>query len=178
MVNVWITALKKWNTSKGGPWCVPRKGTKEYDEVRKIMDGVKPKKVVKSKPVVKKEVVKKVVKKVVKPVVKPKKKDREGEIEEVEEKLSYLLGEYNKINDLLNLRNLKKGGVITRERIKKIGERHGKIEREKIETLKVLTKNEFKNEIRNNRLLRELAIEINRLNISIVSKINKRLKEL
>lgn len=35
--NKWITALKKWNTEKGGAWCVPRKGSKEYDEVKKFM---------------------------------------------------------------------------------------------------------------------------------------------
>ena len=35
----WVDALKLYNQGKGG-WCIPRKGTKEYDEVRKIM-GVK-----------------------------------------------------------------------------------------------------------------------------------------
>lgn len=39
MPNKWITALKEWNGAKGGPWCVPRKGSPEYDEVRGIMDG-------------------------------------------------------------------------------------------------------------------------------------------
>jgi hypothetical protein len=39
MPNKWITALKQWNGEKGGPWCVPRKGSPEYDEVRAIMDG-------------------------------------------------------------------------------------------------------------------------------------------
>lgn len=38
MANKWIEALKKYNEKKGN-WCVPKKGTKEYDEVRKIMDG-------------------------------------------------------------------------------------------------------------------------------------------
>lgn len=37
MANKWITALKKWN-EKNEKWCVPRKGTPEYNEVRKIMD--------------------------------------------------------------------------------------------------------------------------------------------
>jgi len=37
MANKWITALKKWN-EKNEKWCVPRKGTPEYEEVRKIMD--------------------------------------------------------------------------------------------------------------------------------------------
>ena len=40
MANDWITALKAWNAkSKKGTWCVPRKGTKEYDEVRSMMGG-------------------------------------------------------------------------------------------------------------------------------------------
>jgi len=37
----WVDALKLYNQGKGG-WCIPRKGTKEYDEVRKIMGGSKP----------------------------------------------------------------------------------------------------------------------------------------
>lgn len=37
MANSWITALKKWNEKKGGAWCVPKKGTKDYDEVRALM---------------------------------------------------------------------------------------------------------------------------------------------
>ncbi len=32
----WIEALKEWNTGKG-TWCIPRKGTPEYDEVRRLM---------------------------------------------------------------------------------------------------------------------------------------------
>jgi len=36
----WIDALKEWN--KGSPtWCIARKGTKAYDEVRAIMAGKK-----------------------------------------------------------------------------------------------------------------------------------------
>jgi len=38
----WIQALKQWNTSKGGAWCVPKKGTTDYDEVRAIMSGTTP----------------------------------------------------------------------------------------------------------------------------------------
>jgi hypothetical protein len=38
MVNSWISALKKWNSQQGsGHWCVPKKGTKDYEEVRKFM---------------------------------------------------------------------------------------------------------------------------------------------
>jgi len=33
----WIDALKRWNTEKGGPWCVPRKGSPEYDIVKGYM---------------------------------------------------------------------------------------------------------------------------------------------
>jgi hypothetical protein len=36
MPNAWITALKKFNEGKGA-WCLPKKGTKEYDEVRALM---------------------------------------------------------------------------------------------------------------------------------------------
>ena len=35
--NKWILALKKWNSGKS-KWCVPKKGTPEHAEVRKIMD--------------------------------------------------------------------------------------------------------------------------------------------
>lgn len=38
MVNSWISALKKWNSQQpSGHWCVPKKGTKDYEEVRKFM---------------------------------------------------------------------------------------------------------------------------------------------
>jgi len=36
----WIEALKKFNSGKG-EWCVPRKGTREYDEVMSIMNSGK-----------------------------------------------------------------------------------------------------------------------------------------
>ena len=36
----WIDALKVYNAGK--MWCVPRKGTPEYDEVKKIMNRTKP----------------------------------------------------------------------------------------------------------------------------------------
>lgn len=32
----WVQALKEWNTGKT-KWCVPRKGSPEYDEVRELM---------------------------------------------------------------------------------------------------------------------------------------------
>lgn len=59
--NNWIVALKQWNDDQDGKYCIPKKGSKEYDEVIKIMDKLPKKKVVKK--VVKKKVVKKVVKK-------------------------------------------------------------------------------------------------------------------
>jgi hypothetical protein len=54
MPNSWIDALKKWNTEKGGPWCVPRKGSPEYEQVSSFMP-TKPKKPSKIVKVVKKE---------------------------------------------------------------------------------------------------------------------------
>ena len=42
-------SLKKWNSNKS-TWCLPKKGSAEYNEVRKIMDeNKKPKTEVKSK---------------------------------------------------------------------------------------------------------------------------------
>jgi hypothetical protein len=37
----WVEGLKIWNARSGGVWCIPRKGTKEYAEVRKILDDAK-----------------------------------------------------------------------------------------------------------------------------------------
>lgn len=34
----WLLALKQWNSKHGGTYTVPKKGTKEYMEVRKIME--------------------------------------------------------------------------------------------------------------------------------------------
>lgn len=34
----WIKALKAWNDKKGGQYCVPKKGTSDYDEVKSLMD--------------------------------------------------------------------------------------------------------------------------------------------
>jgi hypothetical protein len=49
MPSLWITALQQYNGTKG-PWCVPRKGTKEYDDVKAIMDNKTPKKFKINKP--------------------------------------------------------------------------------------------------------------------------------
>lgn len=40
----WIEALKKWNSEKEvhkEVWCVPKKGSKEYNQVKDIMSGEK-----------------------------------------------------------------------------------------------------------------------------------------
>jgi uncharacterized FlaG/YvyC family protein len=40
MVNIWISALKEFN-SKKGMWCLPKKGSAEHTKVMKIMDRMK-----------------------------------------------------------------------------------------------------------------------------------------
>jgi hypothetical protein len=37
----WVEALKIWNGKRGGLWCVPKKGTPEHAEVKKIMGPTK-----------------------------------------------------------------------------------------------------------------------------------------
>lgn len=37
MANKWITSLKEWNKDKPN-WCVPKKGSKDYDEIKKMMN--------------------------------------------------------------------------------------------------------------------------------------------
>lgn len=38
----WIDALRKWNNDHNkGKWCIPKKGSQEYDIVRKIMNQPK-----------------------------------------------------------------------------------------------------------------------------------------
>jgi hypothetical protein len=44
----WIAAVKEWNESRGS-WSLPKKGSPEYDEVRKIQERIK------SKPAVSEE---------------------------------------------------------------------------------------------------------------------------
>jgi hypothetical protein len=52
--SVWMKALKEFNTSKGGSWCIPKKDSEDYLKVKKIMESYKePLLEVKSKPVVK-----------------------------------------------------------------------------------------------------------------------------
>ncbi len=41
MPSIWITALKEYNDKKGGMWCVPKKDSNEYNEIKKIMDRLK-----------------------------------------------------------------------------------------------------------------------------------------
>lgn len=38
MPNRWIEALKKFNEKNKTEWCIPRKGGKEYEEIKKIMN--------------------------------------------------------------------------------------------------------------------------------------------
>lgn len=33
----WMEALKAWNNKKGGKYSIPKKGTKEYNEVKEMM---------------------------------------------------------------------------------------------------------------------------------------------
>tara|TARA_R110000851_G_scaffold174501_4_gene320707 strand:- start:1202 stop:1348 length:147 start_codon:yes stop_codon:yes gene_type:complete len=33
----WFNALKEWNTKKGGKWVIPKKGSKEYNEIKALM---------------------------------------------------------------------------------------------------------------------------------------------
>jgi hypothetical protein len=40
MANSWIKALKKYNDKKGGSWCVPKKGSAEYEKVKSMMTSV------------------------------------------------------------------------------------------------------------------------------------------
>ena len=37
-MRTWMEALRAWNANKS-VWCIPKKGTKAYNEVRAIMDG-------------------------------------------------------------------------------------------------------------------------------------------
>lgn len=36
MANTWIKALRQFNEKKGGTWCVPKRGSSDYDAVMKI----------------------------------------------------------------------------------------------------------------------------------------------
>lgn len=48
--NAWLIALRKWNEGKGS-WAMPKKGSKEYEEVRGLMGkGETPKDVPKEAP--------------------------------------------------------------------------------------------------------------------------------
>lgn len=40
MTNSWIMALKHWNSMKGGKYKVPKKGSKEYDEVKEVQSSM------------------------------------------------------------------------------------------------------------------------------------------
>ena len=36
-IKKWFGALKEWNGKKGGKWEIPKKGTKNYNEVKALM---------------------------------------------------------------------------------------------------------------------------------------------
>jgi hypothetical protein len=52
----WIQALKKWNEQGSGTWCVPRKDSQGYTEVKALMAGVEKKTQEKKKREKKKEI--------------------------------------------------------------------------------------------------------------------------
>lgn len=34
----WLSALKEWNKKKGGKYVIPKKGSSDYNEVKKLMN--------------------------------------------------------------------------------------------------------------------------------------------
>jgi len=38
--NTWLKALKHWNEMKGGPYKVPKRGSKEYNEVKAVQNSM------------------------------------------------------------------------------------------------------------------------------------------
>lgn len=40
-VNYYFEALKKWNAESGNKFCIPKKGTKEYEEIMKMKKEMK-----------------------------------------------------------------------------------------------------------------------------------------
>ena len=42
MAKTWLLALKEWNSTNGGSWCIPKAGSKGHDEVKAIMRGDAP----------------------------------------------------------------------------------------------------------------------------------------
>ena len=36
-IKKWFDALKEWNDKKGGKWVIPKKGSKEYNEIKALM---------------------------------------------------------------------------------------------------------------------------------------------
>jgi len=41
MANAWVQALKEYNKNNKNGFCIVKKGTKDYDEVKKLMDKIK-----------------------------------------------------------------------------------------------------------------------------------------
>jgi len=36
-IKSWLSALKEWNKKKGGKYTIPKKGSSDYNEVKKLM---------------------------------------------------------------------------------------------------------------------------------------------
>lgn len=91
--NKWILALKKWNNSRHpeAMWCLPKKGSVEYDQVKAIMEGKEPKK--QEEPMKmeepKKEEPKKKIRKV-KIIEEPNKEEPKKQDESIESNYKYL----------------------------------------------------------------------------------------
>lgn len=48
--STWMVALKAWNAQQPGAWCVPKKDTPEYNQVRALMAAAAPKDAPKAAP--------------------------------------------------------------------------------------------------------------------------------
>ena len=36
-IKSWLSALKEWNKKKGGKYVIPKKGSSDYNEVKKLL---------------------------------------------------------------------------------------------------------------------------------------------
>lgn len=104
MANFWIQALKEWNTGKKEMYCIPKKGSNAYNEVRAIMNKMNADTTPKKAPV--KKVVKKEAPKKEAPVKKaPVKKAINKESKKDFDKIS---GELQRLILLTNFNKIKK----------------------------------------------------------------------
>jgi len=93
--NKWILALKTFNSNRNnGMWCLPKKGSEEYEQVKAIMEGKEPKKEEPKKEEPKKKIRKiKIIEEPKKEEPKkeePKKEEPKKEEESVENNYKYL----------------------------------------------------------------------------------------